>query len=62
MDKESMDKNNEVMKTNGTRELNDEELEQITGGFGHRRSFCGCFIPMPDGNGYCEQCGREIMK
>ena len=42
--------------------LNDGELEQVTGGFGHRRSYCGCLVPMPDGNGYCEQCGCEILE
>ena len=62
MDKESMNKNNEVMKTNGTQELNDDELEQVTGGLGYRQLYCGCLVPMPDGKGYCEQCGREILK
>ena len=52
----------EVKKIRPVMKLNDNELEQVTGGFGHRRSYCGCFVPMPDGNGYCEQCGCEIMK
>ena len=52
----------EVKKIRPVMKLNDNELEQVTGGFGHRRSYCGCFVPMPDGNGYCEQCGCEILK
>ena len=42
--------------------LNDNELEQVTGGLGHRREFCSCFVPIPDGNGFCNNCGREILK
>ena len=42
--------------------LNDNELKQVTGGIGYRRTFCSCFVPMPDGNGYCEQCGFEIFE
>ena len=52
----------EVKKIRPVMKLNDNELEQVTGGFGRRRSFCGCFVPMPDGNGYCAQCGCEILK
>ena len=42
--------------------LTDDELDQVAGGFGHRRDYCVCFVPLPDGNGFCEQCGGEILQ
>ena len=50
MDKESMDKNNEVVKKNGTQELNLNELDKVSGGgmmFARTCRQCGGIIGDP---------------
>ena len=52
MDKKSMDKNNEVMKTNSLQELNPDKLEKVSGGksfrpFGENCRICGGIIDNP---------------
>lgn len=40
--------------------LSDDELDQVAGG-GYYGIVCHCVIPIPDDNGYCENCRAKIL-